>query len=64
LKEDLNNERRDLTKMYEILKENNLIDKWFYGHFHLNKAEYYEYTDFMMIGIDTFREILQGNETE
>jgi predicted phosphodiesterase len=55
LKDDLNEERRLLTEMYEILKENNFIEKWFYGHFHRTHAAYYEDTDFVMLGINEFR---------
>jgi hypothetical protein len=43
--------------MYEILKENNYIAKWFYGHFHRTNAMYYEDTDFVMLGINEFRDV-------
>jgi len=62
LKEDLNKERDDMTKMYEILKEKNLIEKWFYGHFHKAYAAYYEDTDFVLLDINEFKEIRQGDE--
>jgi UDP-2,3-diacylglucosamine pyrophosphatase LpxH len=57
LKDELNEERRLLTVMYAILKENNHIEKWFYGHFHRTHAAYYEDTDFIMLGINEFRKI-------
>jgi predicted phosphodiesterase len=57
LKEELDKERQDMTKMYEILKENNYIAKWFYGHFHRTNAMYYEDTDFVMLGINEFRDV-------
>lgn len=57
LKDDLNVERQELTEMYEILKKNNSIDKWFYGHFHRSHSAYYEDTDFVMLGINEFRYI-------
>jgi len=59
LKDDCNKERNDLTKMYEILKENNFIQKWFYGHFHCSNAEYHDETDFVTVNIDQFYEVRQ-----
>jgi len=33
--------------MYEeLIKNNNNITKWFYGHFHTSKVSYYENTTF------------------
>lgn len=57
LKTELDEERMQLTKMYEILKENNFISAWFYGHFHRSHAMYYEDTDFVLLGINEFREV-------
>ena len=34
LRDDLNKERADITRIYDILKINNKISKWCYGHFH------------------------------
>lgn len=34
LRDDLNKEREDVTRIYDILKVNNKISKWCYGHFH------------------------------
>ena len=31
---DLDIERNSVTQIYDILKKNNNIHKWFYGHFH------------------------------
>jgi len=62
LKKDLDKEREDMTKMYEILKENNFISKWFYGHFHRTNAMYYEDTDFVMLGINEFRDVWVNTE--
>jgi len=59
LKEDLIKERQDITYMYEILKENNLVDKWLHGHFHRHNAMYYEDTDFVSLGIDEFYTVRQ-----
>lgn len=60
LKDDLNKERADQDRMYEILKENNLISKWFYGHYHRFNAEYYDETDFVMVNVDQFYEVRLG----
>lgn len=59
LKDDLNKERQDIAKMYEILKENNYIQKWMYGHFHRHNAMYYEDTDFVCLNVNEFLEIRQ-----
>jgi len=59
LKDDLNKERKDLSKMYEILKENNYIQKWFYGHFHCSNVDVYEDTEFITLNIDQFLEVRQ-----
>lgn len=60
LKSDLNKEREDIAQMYEILKENNMIEKWFYGHFHDSNAMYYEDTDFVMLNVNEFKEVRQS----
>lgn len=47
---DLMNEREDIGKMYEILKENgNNIKKWYYGHYHMYNKMDYQGTDFILI---------------
>ena len=63
LKKDLDKEREDMTKMYEILIQNNYITKWFYGHFHRRNAMYYEDTDFIMLGINEFRDVWVQEDT-
>lgn len=57
--EDLQVERAQLTRMFEILKENNKIMKWLYGHFHDSQIMDYEGTDFVMLNIDQFYEVRQ-----
>lgn len=57
LKQDLNSERIDLQKMYDILKENNNIKKWFYGHFHSSNKETINNTEFITLDIDEFYKI-------
>jgi predicted phosphodiesterase len=59
LKDDLNKEREDIAEMYNILKENNYIDKWLYGHFHKHNAQYFEDTDFVCVDINEFYEVRQ-----
>jgi hypothetical protein len=51
LKDDLNKERIDLSKMYKILKEKNTIKKWYYGHFHSSNREIIDGTEFVMVNI-------------
>lgn len=52
LKDDLNNERKTLTDLYNNLIENeNKIKYWGYGHFHLNLQQLYENTVFSGQGL-------------
>jgi len=60
LKDDLNKERADIDKMYEVLIKNSMINKWFYGHFHRSNAEYYGDTDFVMVDVNQFYEVRLG----
>jgi DNA repair exonuclease SbcCD nuclease subunit len=57
LYKELDEERDLLTKMYNILDEKNLIQKWVYGHFHTSKKTVYQGTDFYLIGIGEFKEV-------
>ena len=52
LKEDLMEERRLLTKLWDILKENNKVDLYVYGHFHNNWTTNFEGTNFRLLGIN------------
>jgi hypothetical protein len=54
---ELIKEREDLTKMYNILSENNKIRQWCYGHFHSGKRDEYLDTKFVLLSIDEFYEI-------
>jgi len=45
-------ERHLLTRMYGILKENNSISEWYYGHFHMNSKNYEGKTTFTALDID------------
>jgi predicted phosphodiesterase len=49
LKDDLNKERQDLSKMFKILKENNNIKSWYYGHFHSNHRENIDGIEFVLV---------------
>lgn len=51
LKDDLNKERKDLSKMLKILKENNTIKSWYYGHFHSSHKETIDGINFVMVGV-------------
>jgi len=64
LKDDLNKEREDITKMHEILNENNNIKKWMYGHFHCHKEETIDGTDFIVLDCDEFYNVTQQTKTE
>ncbi len=49
---------RDLIKnMYEILTTNNQIEKWYYGHYHQSNVETISETDFILLGINEFKEL-------
>lgn len=57
LRDDLPLERRNLTKLYNILKENNVIEKWFYGHFHRTELTVKDGTDFHLLDINEIHEV-------
>jgi hypothetical protein len=60
---ELTHEREMLTTMYEILKENgNPMEKWYYGHFHAEKHQMYEKTQFNLISINQFNEYKTNGE--
>lgn len=54
---DIKTERDNVTKLYEHLKKNNNIIKWYYGHFHNSYNLYYDNTNFIGLNINEFREI-------
>lgn len=54
---DVHNERQILTDIFKILKKNNNIKKWFYGHFHDTHKEIIYDTEFVLLNIDEFFEI-------
>lgn len=57
LLEDLTAERELITRMYSILKENgNPLEKWYYGHFHAEKHQMYDETQFNLLSINQFNE--------
>ena len=49
--QELGVERFDHTVMYDILKENNDITDWYYGHFHTNKLTLHEGVRFRVVGV-------------
>jgi len=57
LKEELPHERAQLTKLYNILKENNPIEKWFYGHFHRTELTVHNGIEFHLLDINEIKEV-------
>lgn len=57
LDEECTKERNDHTQMYDILKENNNIKSWFYGHMHFSNTEYFDNTKFVLLDINEFYEL-------
>ena len=64
LKDDLNKERNDITRMWEILQENNDIHSWFYGHFHTSEKDFIHGTNFILLNINEFYNVRQENVTD
>jgi hypothetical protein len=62
LKKDLTEERTLVTKMYDILKEKNKIDYWYYGHFHANWKANIDGINFNLLGINEFMEYKNPND--
>ena len=50
--QELGLERFEHTQMYDILKENNNITDWYYGHFHTNKLTLHEGVSFRVVGVN------------
>lgn len=58
LYDDLNTERADMTKMFEILERNgNWIKTHVYGHYHRSSITLNRYTTHYLLDINEFREI-------
>lgn len=50
LEEDINNERKVMTNIYNYLIEHKHVLKgWYYGHFHSHHSEYYENVNFTLL---------------
>jgi len=56
---DVAMERFHITQLYGILKQNNNISEWYYGHFHMNAKSYDDKTTFVALDID---KIVQSNK--
>jgi Icc-related predicted phosphoesterase len=54
LYDDLREERTLLTKMYEILKEKNNLDYWFYAHYHRSWTGNIEGINYRLLDINEF----------
>jgi len=64
LKADLTEERNLLTKMFEILKEKNKPDYWFYGHFHNHWNANIEGTNYRLLNINEMYEYKNWKDYE
>lgn len=54
---DLTNERENMDKVYNILKENNEIYNWYYGHFHYSKSEIHDKMIARLLNINEIYEL-------
>lgn len=57
LLDDLQYERELVRNMFNLLKVNNTIKKYFYGHFHTSYNMEYDFTEFTLLDINEFKEI-------
>lgn len=57
LKAELIAEREQISEAYEILKNNNNIKLWAYGHFHNSHKMNYDSTEFLLLDICEFYEL-------
>jgi len=64
LKGELTEERTLVTKMYEILKEKNKIDYWYYGHFHNNWKANIDGINFNLLAVNEFVEYKDPDDYE
>jgi UDP-2,3-diacylglucosamine pyrophosphatase LpxH len=64
LKDDLNLERTNITRMHDILSENNQIKGWYYGHFHSSVHDNINGTTYRLLNCDEFFYVFQDNGEE
>lgn len=57
LKEELLVEREKLSRLFDILKEKNNIDVWYYGHFHSHLEHEEDNTKFVGLAINELNEL-------
>lgn len=58
LKEDLQKEGEEVTKLYRYLIDNGCnIQKWFLGHYHMHYTELYNMTDFIVQDIQEITQL-------
>lgn len=57
LYEELEEERKNLTTMYDIISENNILSHWFYGHFHNSYKLFQNNTNFIGLNTNELHEI-------
>lgn len=58
LLKDMEVERNNLTKMYDILEMKNEISHWYYGHFHKSIVDRFKHTEFRLLGIGELKELM------
>lgn len=51
LMQELGLERAEMTMAYDVLKNNNKITNWVYGHFHTNRVTMHEDVEFRLVSI-------------
>lgn len=54
---ELVKERKYMSEVWENLKENNNIQKYYYGHFHVSASEYIDSVKFRCLNIDEILEL-------
>lgn len=64
LPKDLMEEREQVTEFYNILKKNNNITHYFYGHFHTNKINCFGQTTFKLLDINEMYELKDDTDFE
>ena len=55
-------ERKIVTDIYNKLNELNYIKLWYFGHFHQTKIEKHEVTEFHLLDVNEFQEVIFKKE--
>jgi len=59
---ELIEERKIVTDIYNKLNELNYIKLWYFGHFHQTKIEKHEVTEFHLLDVNEFQEVIFKKE--